>query len=76
MKKFVDPTKSAAVKNEHGDIGGLTKREYLAAMAMQALLSRPGMSGQMAAVFAVNCADALIAELSNQPPNENGSAQS
>ncbi len=55
--------------------GGLTKREYFAAMAMQGLLSaneplvgiterdKGKTVGELAAMAAVGCADALIAEL-------------
>jgi hypothetical protein len=44
---------------------GLTKREYFAAMAMQALLSDPNISTTYShyAENAVQAADALIAEL-------------
>ena len=46
-------------------IGGLTKREYFAAMAMQGLLSDPTVNagGKDVAIAAVSYADALLAEL-------------
>lgn len=47
--------------------GGLTKREYFAAMAMQGLLALEGYSFQGAAKDAVTAADALIAELEKEP---------
>ena len=48
---------------------GLTKREYFAAMAMQGVTSLPKFDSdpetiEMAAKWAVNCADALLSELS------------
>lgn len=48
--------------------GGLTKREYIAAIAMQAELSqRDGVTPGKAAEWAVKCADALLAELAKGP---------
>jgi hypothetical protein len=51
---------------------GLTKREQLAAMAMQGLLADPQCSPDRAAVarFAVGMADALLLELANPLPWE------
>jgi hypothetical protein len=50
-------------------LGGLTKRELIAAMAMQGLLSDPEESGVYAtsATVAVKYADALIARLNADP---------
>lgn len=48
----------------------LTKREYFAAMAMQALLSRNSLFGftpQQYAEASITFADALIEELNKQP---------
>ncbi|MFT3994763.1 MAG: hypothetical protein QM660_10675 [Dysgonomonas sp.] len=42
---------------------GLTKRELFAAMAMQGYITDPNSTPSRAAVFAVKCADALLAEL-------------
>ena len=44
--------------------GGLTKREYLAAKAMQGLLSNPNQKFEFVAKLAVLHADALLNELS------------
>lgn len=47
--------------------GGLTKREYFAAMAMQGLCTRKGYgSPAMVALDAVEFADALLAELDKE----------
>ena len=47
---------------------GLTKRELFAAMAMQGVVSRPGIvMPDHEAMVAVRCADALIAELNKEP---------
>lgn len=47
--------------------GGLTTREYFAAMAMQGICANPTTeiqpNGQAIAIVALECADALIAEL-------------
>ena len=43
--------------------GGLTKREYFAAMAMQGLLAQCQFSCETCAELAVKSADYLIAEL-------------
>jgi hypothetical protein len=53
-------------------LGGLTKRELIAAMAMQGLLSDPEESGVYATVadVAVRYADALIERLSADPVAE------
>lgn len=53
--------------------GGLTKREYFAAKAMQALRTHYGWHGidtGMAASRAVEDADALIAELNKENSND------
>jgi len=50
---------------------GLTKRELFAAMAMQGLGGNSALnqaSAQNIACWAVECADALIAELNKEPP--------
>lgn len=63
-----DPNDAAFARPEAAGIEaqtGLTKREYFAAMALQAMLGHPQCDGP-AAVFsfaAVEHADALIAEL-------------
>jgi hypothetical protein len=49
--------------------GGLTKREYFAAMALQGILSNPEFMSTMAASVAVKKADELI-YLLNQTDNE------
>lgn len=52
--------------------GGLTKREYFASLAMQALLSDSQLNGytpQQYAEGAVEYADALIKELNKQEDN-------
>ena len=57
--------------NTHGE-GGLTKREYFAALAMQALLSDSQLNGytpQQYAEGAVEYADALIEELNKSKDN-------
>lgn len=54
---------------------GLTKREYLAAMAMQGLLANPGLHNHErfdlsnCAVVAVDCADTLLKQLDNGDKN-------
>ena len=51
---------------------GLTKREYFAAMAMQAILSIPSyQTKQACATAAVQMADALILELNKEQDNVN-----
>lgn len=54
-----------------GDIyGGLTKREYFAGLAMQAIIAHPrGLAGvwDKAAKDSVLAADTLLAELEKQP---------
>lgn len=57
--------------------GGLTKREYFAAMAMQGLLASrkewvsDGRSNfEIAASLSLKYADALLAELNKEPANE------
>jgi len=44
---------------------GLTKREYFAALAMQSLISK-SVSNSLIAKEAVDCADALLEELSKK----------
>jgi len=70
-----DPAYPAYINNdstEYEYVPGLTKREYLAAMAMQGLLSADTSAGfldpvagikENAARWSVEFADALIAEL-------------
>lgn len=50
---------------EHPQAKGLTKREYFAGLAMQAILSNPDLSGHVSqkASSAVSAADALLKEL-------------
>lgn len=51
---------------------GLTKREYFAAMAMQAILSIPSFQTKKeTATAAVQMADALILELNKEQDNVN-----
>ena len=59
------------------EVGGLTQREYFAAMAMQGLAAFPGtimgaetVSPKQLCSRAVEYADALIAELQKQPEKE------
>jgi hypothetical protein len=52
-----------------GDQGGLSKREYFAAMALQGILSNPEFMATMAASVAVKKADELI-YLLNQTDSE------
>ncbi len=64
---YCDGDDHAYPHGEHGQIlGGLTKRELFAAMAMQGLCAYPGEqeSVEFTAANAVGMADALIAELS------------
>lgn len=51
--------------------GGLTKREYFAAMAMQGMMSHPSCDAPASAVAAdaVEFADALLAELAKPSPD-------
>jgi hypothetical protein len=58
---FPQSKNDLTIDDEHG----LTKREYFAAMAMQALISDPNISTTYShyAENAVQAADALIAEL-------------
>jgi hypothetical protein len=66
------------VKHSYGEefftIGGLTKREKIAAMAMQGMLANPtfGCPKNVAAQHATQYADALIERL-NADPAEGGS---
>ena len=46
---------------------GLTKREYFAAMAMQAV-GKTAITAELAAEWSTKLADALIAELNKKPP--------
>jgi hypothetical protein len=66
-QKFDDAAFPQIIDHEEGTIliKGLTKREYFAAMAMQALLSDPNISTTYShyAENAVQAADALIAAL-------------
>lgn len=54
---------SNPIQNHITSSYGLTKRELFAAMAMQGYITDPNSSPNRAAVFAVKCADALLAEL-------------
>jgi len=49
--------------------GGLTKREYFAALAMQGMLANSGReaSDEAFAIASVNLADALLEALSTKP---------
>ena len=51
-------------------VPGLTKRELFAAMAMQGMLSRPGLviCDVIVAAACVESADALLAELAKEKP--------
>lgn len=46
---------------------GLTKRELFAAMAMQGLAARLDMTSEDRAIYAVECADDLLAALEAVP---------
>lgn len=64
-----DPNRSTVLPaGAYHDIGGLTKREYFAAMAMQGLLADPRCDGTVERITAraVDAADALIAELNKE----------
>lgn len=50
-----------------GDCTGLTKREELAARAMQGLLSDPNVNPDDIFELSVMCADQLLAELEEEP---------
>ena len=56
-----------------GASAGLTKRELLAAMALQGILAYPNNSQSigLCACVAVKAADALIAKLSEEVQNDN-----
>ena len=64
------------VKHSYGEefftVGGLTKRELIAAMAMQGLLATPGEyeHAKTIAQWAVDQADALIERLNADPVAE------
>ena len=49
--------------NVHQDNGGLTKREYFAAMAMQGILAKEGYPSQELGERSAAAADALITAL-------------
>lgn len=53
---------------EHSEAKGLTKREYFAVLAMQGMLANSKVynSCETAAKIAVQCADALLEQLSKQ----------
>lgn len=57
--------------------GGLNKREYIAAIAMQGLLASGSKSSESIALQAVECADALIKALNEVPipEDEDGSSK-
>ena len=46
---------------------GMTKREYFAAMAMQGMTSNNSITVETVAAWAVQYADALLAELGKEP---------
>ena len=49
--------------DDSGDNVGLTKREHLAGLAMQALISDSSLSPSEVSKLAIDYADALLAEL-------------
>lgn len=57
----------AAYPTSHELYGGLTKRELFAAMAMQGILARTEATKSGICRDAVRLADALLAELSEEP---------
>jgi len=52
----------------HELYGGLTKRELFAAMAMQGMIGDKTLQCDLAAVWSVQAADALLAELAKEQP--------
>ena len=48
--------------------GGLTKREYFAAMAMQGMANNNNITVEIVAAWSVQYADALLAELAKEQP--------
>ena len=57
----------------HGTMGevayqGVTKREYFAAMAMQAMANNNSITVETVAAWSVQYADALLAELAKEQP--------
>lgn len=64
------PTAGIQNNEESLPVGGLTKREYFAAMAMHGIIQNPG-SGSVSisgiARDALRQADALLAELEKEP---------
>lgn len=72
---LIQPVKSDKIRVGGGDVygGGLTKREYFSAMAMQGILSGDiiindhlNQSPKWSAEYALQCADALIVELNKE----------
>lgn len=72
---LIQPVKSDKIRVGGGDVydGGLTKREYFAAMALQGILSgditintQLNQSPKWSAEYALQCADALIVELNKE----------
>lgn len=66
------PLEDGSVFNYHGPADGLTKREYFAGLAMQAIIAHPhGPAGawDKAAKDSVLAADALLAELEKSNDN-------
>ena len=67
MPVYLTETMVAAMENGAGAavdrISGLTKREYISAMAMAAILSKPDTTMSYAAREGVMFADELLAEL-------------
>lgn len=61
----IDPDQSAFPTDGENQTWGLTKREAIAAMALQGLLANPGVdgAGKDLAIEAIEYADALIDEL-------------
>lgn len=67
MKTTIGYEPIGPIVNSHGDAicAGLTKREYFAAMAMQAVITHYGC-GSWSVEEIVQCADALIAEMNRE----------
>jgi len=67
MKNGDKPSQPLQAQDPNGDLRapehGLTKREYFAALAMQAMISRDVVIPSKIAKDAINFADRLLAEL-------------
>jgi len=61
------PQHHSSVLLQEGQVNGLTKRELFAAMAMQGLAARLDMTSEDRAIYAVECADDLLAALEALP---------